>query len=185
MRTVTFADLDLVGYLKEHFVLAWHNQSPDVYAVPGQQERYTAEQVKAYPEGGGGGNVRSYFCTPDGQVLAYVEGYWTGPRFLAEAKFAQGLAARVGRLAPAGRAAEVAAALDERRRQIAAERQALREQHPDEFKKKVFESEVRKREAALGLLEKTYVTSAELTAKPVSPVLASLRRLNLERGVIK
>src|SRR5947207_829302 len=94
-RTVTFADLDVVEYLKKHFVVVWHNQSPEIYAQPGQQENPSPETAKAYPEGGGGSNVRSYFCNSSGEVLCSLEGYWSPQRYLAESKFAAGLESKV------------------------------------------------------------------------------------------
>src|SRR5688572_11823414 len=91
MRTVTFADLQLAEYLRIHFVLVWHNQSPELYSMPGEQERLTAEQHKAYPQGGGGGNIRTYFCSANGQIVTYLEGFWRIGRFRAEAQVANNI----------------------------------------------------------------------------------------------
>ncbi|MBY0527671.1 MAG: hypothetical protein K2R98_30010 [Gemmataceae bacterium] len=186
MRTVTFADLPLVEYLKQNYVVVWHNQSPDLFSSEaGQQEKYTAEQVKAYPQGGGGGNVRSYFCTPDGGILYYLEGYWSGERYLAEARFARDLFDKVKSL-PATEQAELARrTLAKHEEMINRERQAIREQHPEEFAGRFRPTEVRKREAALGLLARTLQLSTREASRPVPPILEELRLANIRRGAIK
>jgi hypothetical protein len=185
MRTVTFADLRVVAQLKADFIPIWHNQSPDLYAVRGRQEVYAPAQIKAYPEGGGGGNVRSYFGAADGTVLYYLQGYWSAERYLAEARFARRLAAQVAALPLDRRPARIRQALDERRAQVAAQRQAMRRRHPAEFKKKVYESEIGRRDAALGLLEQTLQASRDMAGKPLAPLLAQIRRQNRTLGVIK
>jgi hypothetical protein len=184
MRTVTFADLDLVEHLQKHFILVWHNQSPDM-GMQGVQQKYTPAQAKAYPEGGGGGNVRTYFCLPDGRVAYYLEGYWRGDSYLAEARFARGLVARLGALPEGKRQQATAEALAAHRAEVADLRRKLREQHPEEFKKKVYESEVRKRDAALGLLENTLAASAPLAAQAVEPIVRDLAMRNSLRGAIR
>jgi hypothetical protein len=182
---VTFADLKVVAQLKEHFVSIWHNQSPELYAVKGRQEVFTPAQLKAYPEGGGGGNVRSYFCAADGTVLYYLQGYWNTGRYLAEARFARELAGKMAVLPVDRRTAAVRQALIGRRDEVAGQRQALRRKFPAEFNKKVYESEVRRREAALGLLEQTLNTSLTLAGKPLTPILDQIRQQNRHLGVIK
>jgi hypothetical protein len=185
MRTVTFADLSVVDYLKQNFVVVWHNQSPDLFAVKGQQEKYAAEQVKAYPQGGGGGNVRSYFCTPDGKLLYYLEGYWSGERYLTEARFARSLAATLQASPAEQRTERARRELARREEHVTGERAAVRARHPEEFKGRFQPTEVRKTEAALGLLQKTLQMSLTQTAEPVPPVLEQLRLDNIRRGVLK
>jgi hypothetical protein len=186
MRTVTFADLDVVDRVKKNFVAVWHNQSPELYSSgPAKQEKYTTDQVRAYPQGGGGGNVRSYFCTPDGKVLYYLEGFWTKERYLAEAGFARDLADKGRKHAEAELPAVVRQALEERGRQVADERRAIRAKHPTEFEGRFQPTEVRKREAALGLLEKTLQASAAQVALPVRPIMDKLRAENIRRGILK
>ncbi|MCI0461204.1 MAG: hypothetical protein L0Z62_30015 [Gemmataceae bacterium] len=179
---MTFADVSLLGYLKDNFVLLWHNQAPEGPGIEGAQQAYTPEQARAYPEGGGGGNVRSYFCTPDGKVVYYLEGYWGFERYLAEARFGRELAMRVAALPEAQRALESSKALAARREEVARWRQKLREQHPQEFSKKVYQSEVRKREAAFGLLENTLAASVNVSAQPVQPILGQLQMNHGFRG---
>src|SRR5262249_47690759 len=71
MRTVPFAALDVVDPLRQHFVLLWHDQTYDLAAPPAAAD---AAPAGDYPEGGGGGNLRTFFCTPDGTVFRYLEG---------------------------------------------------------------------------------------------------------------
>lgn len=183
MRTVTFADLEVVDHIKKHFVAVWHNQSPEVYSSePAQQEKLTAEQIKAYPQGGGGGNVRTYFCLPDGRVIYYLEGFWSKDRYLAETDFARDLAAKVRKAADTEGPALVRKALEERCRQVADERQTIRAKHPGEFAGRFVPTEVRKREAALGLLEKTLKTSAGQVCQAVRPIMDKLRAENIRQG---
>jgi hypothetical protein len=185
MRAVTFADLNLVEYLQQNFVLLWHNQSAELPGIAGVQQKYTPEQAKAYPEGGGGGNVRTYFCTADGAVAYYLEGYWGSERYLAEARFAQGLTAQLATLEPVRREEGTRKALAARRTEVAGLRQKLRVDNPEEFRKKVYQSELRKREAALGLLENTLTASAQLAVRPIEPIVRELALRNSIRGVIR
>lgn len=185
MRTVTFADLEVVDHIKQNFVAVWHNQSSDIYSSgPGKQEKLTAEQAKAYPQGGGGGNVRTYFCQPDGKVIYYLEGFWAKDRYLAEARFARELADKARQSAEADRPALVRKALGERSQEVANERKAIREKHPGEFAGKFEPTEVRKREAALGLLEKTLKTSEGQIGQAVRPIMDKLRAENIRAGKI-
>ncbi len=182
MRSVVFADLPMVEFLKDNFVTVWHNQSPELFAVKGGQEKCTPEQAKAYPQGGGGGNVRSFFCTPDGKVLYYLEGFWGQERYRDEAKVAQKLLVKTKALAAAERDETIKKALEERSRAIADERQAIRKAHPKEFEGKFEPTEVRKREAALGLLENTIKLSLPMTGKPLQPILDKIRQDNIRNG---
>ena len=184
MRTVTFADLDLVEHLQKHFVLVWHNQSPDG-GMQGVQQKYTAAQAKAYPEGGGGGNVRTYFCLPNGRVASYLEGYWRADSYLAEARFAGTLVTRLAALPDGQRPQTTVKALAAHRAEVADLRRKLRERHPEEFKKKVYESEILKRDAALGLLESSLAASTPLAAQAVDPILRQLAMRNTLRGAIR
>lgn len=185
MRTVTFADLSVIDDLKQHFVLLWHNQSVDAFAMEGVQQKYTPEQVKAYPEGGGGGNVRTYFCTSDGKVLYYLQGFWRDERYRAEADFARKLDARARAEWIDSQAHELRQALLARRDDVAALRRKLREQYPEEFKKKVYESDVQKRHAALGLLHDNLTAHHDLALRPVQPILQEIWRNNTLRGEIR
>jgi hypothetical protein len=69
--------------LRERFVLAFHNQLPELYCGAGI-DRYTREQIDRCPEGAGGGNVRCFVCTPSGKVVSLILGYWHPQTFLEE-----------------------------------------------------------------------------------------------------
>lgn len=90
MRADTLADAEVIGFLNQHFVIAWSNLLPELYgnadphAAP--PPSYDPERVKGVPEGAGGGNIRVYFCTPQGRVVHQTVGYWKAPRFLEEAR---------------------------------------------------------------------------------------------------
>ena len=95
---MTFADLDVVDDLNQHFVLLWENPLDlESYAAlhqfveEGPAKRYTDEEVSGYAEGKGAESARTYFCTPDGRIVHHLAGYWKGPRYRAEAKFAREL----------------------------------------------------------------------------------------------
>ncbi|MBY0527673.1 MAG: hypothetical protein K2R98_30020 [Gemmataceae bacterium] len=95
MRADTLASAEVIGYLNEHYVIAWSNLLPELYgnADPNAPPppKYNPEHVKSVPEGAGGGNIRIYFCNPQGRVLHQVIGYWKPDRFLDEARFAASL----------------------------------------------------------------------------------------------
>ena len=90
MRSVTFADDKVIDLLNEKFVLCWNNHNPrERSGGEGiEQPKYTKEELDAYPEGGGGGNVRSYVCLPDGRITHYIEGWFKPERMLEELTFA-------------------------------------------------------------------------------------------------
>ena len=93
MRVVTLFEPNTQKYLAEHFVLVTHNQLPGLYCSSSTIDAtaanpYPPEQLAVAHEGAGGGNVRSYFCTPDGRVVNYVAGFWEPERFLNEADWA-------------------------------------------------------------------------------------------------
>ena len=78
MRTVTFADEALVDWLNETYVLAWFDLKPDESESSiGKplQPVYAAEEIAAYPEGGGGANLRTLFCAPDGKIRHALQGW--------------------------------------------------------------------------------------------------------------
>lgn len=65
------------------FKVVVHDQAPGLYCGD-SKARYPAAQVEGCPESAGGGNVRVYLCTPDGDVAFLILGYWAPPRFLEE-----------------------------------------------------------------------------------------------------
>jgi hypothetical protein len=93
MRVGTLEDPVTLRFLAERFVLVTHNQLPQLYCSGSTVDTtttnpYPKEQMAQAPEGSGGGNVRSYFCTPDGRVVSYIAGRWGREKFLAEARWA-------------------------------------------------------------------------------------------------
>ncbi len=92
MRADTLAAAEVVGTLDSHFIIAWHNLLPELYGkaspTAAAPPRYTPENVRAVPEGSGGGNIRVYFCTPQGRVVHETIGYWKQHAFLGEVRVA-------------------------------------------------------------------------------------------------
>lgn len=93
MRVGTLFDPDVESFLADRFVLVTHNQLPELYCQTAvidatSDSPYPAEQMARVTEGGGGGNVRCYFCTPEGKVVHYLSGYWKPRRLLIEARWA-------------------------------------------------------------------------------------------------
>jgi hypothetical protein len=90
MRSVTFADGDVVALLNEKFVCCWINLDVErSIDLP----QFTKEQLAPYAEGGGARSLTSIFALPDGRVVNEARG-WSKPKpFLAESSFALGLTA--------------------------------------------------------------------------------------------
>lgn len=158
MRTATFGDRQVIRTLQRDFVLLWHNQSLGMNEV-GQQATPTDEQVKAYPEGAGGSNVVTHFAEPGGKVVYKLTGFWRTERYLSELKFGRELVGKVMDEKPEKMPEVIAADLKVRAKVIADERAELARKYPDEFTKPVRESAVRKKDAALGLLEQSIAAS--------------------------
>ena len=190
MRRTTFADEQLVQNLRQQVVAVWHDQNG---ALNGKglalnctpqpaQTAPTEAMIKAYPVGGGGGNLRTYFCAPSGKIVHYLEGYWPAKQFAAEVRYAQAQY-RAMKETPAGTMPKTLAAnLSKEIAAIEAERAGLVERHPAEFKKPFPQSEIRRRHASLGLKVKAYRDAIKLAGKDVSPVLAQLMILQIGRG---
>jgi len=95
----TLADPGVEGHLRERFVLAFHNQLPELYcntSVDPGQDRYPGDQVDLCPESAGGGNVRIFLCTPEGRIAFEMLGYWRPARFLEELRRGEEMLARPG-----------------------------------------------------------------------------------------
>jgi len=83
----TLTDEKVQAVLAREFVIAMHNQLPDLYcnsSIDPGVDRYPGDQVDWCPESAGGGNLRIYLCRPSGEVLFEMLGYWKPERFLAE-----------------------------------------------------------------------------------------------------
>jgi len=90
MRSVTFADGDVVAALNEKFVCCWINLAVE---GPDPLPRFTAEQLAPYADGGGGRALSTFVALPDGRVVHEVRGWMKPGPFLAEASFALDLTA--------------------------------------------------------------------------------------------
>jgi len=74
-------------FLSREFVLALHNQVPELYcntSVDPGVDRYPGDQVDRCPESAGGGNLRLFLCRPSGELLFQMLCYWKPARFLDE-----------------------------------------------------------------------------------------------------
>jgi len=162
---VTFADDKVVDLLNAKFVLLWNNHQPDLGGGDArQQPAFTKEELELYPEGGGGGNVRTYFCLSDGRIVHYVEGWFRPERFLEEAEFAltlrqEGLAERHN---------------EHRKHHLDAQAEVARA-HPDEMRRPHAQSAERRRHAMLGLQARAHELAQGLVYQPVRQVLDSIR----------
>jgi hypothetical protein len=165
--------------------LVWHNQSPELYAERGEQEKPTEAQVAAYPEGGGGGNVRTFFCSADGNVVTYLEGFWQPASFLREAKAVDEVCQAVSAAAVGERARIVAEHLAARRRDLAFERSAVLRAMAEKHRRGIVEElEVVRVEAPYGLLDRSLAASEEMAKRPVGVILSELEARNRFHGVI-
>ncbi len=188
MRTVTFADEKLVGLLNASLISVWHNQAPDARnnPVPENPEaaQPSAADAAAYPVGGGGGNMRAYFCTPDGLVLHYLEGYWPAAEFGAEVRTAlkryEELKKSGGELLRNSIQEQLAAQIEA----IEQKRAALQREQPAEFTKPVAQSAVRKEDAALGLKAKSYRDGQQIAGQGIAVILQQLLLQNVQKGEI-
>lgn len=171
MRTVTFADVKIVDLVNERYIALWNNHNSGENELPGSQPKYSRQEMEAYPEGGGAGNVRSYVVAPDGAILTELQGYWSAERFLDEAQFALGLTRENAGEKHRERAASI--------RKKSAE---LAQANPEEMKKPVKESRVRREVAALGLLAGWHEVPV---LRDIAKALAEAREETLERGSFK
>ena len=94
MRTVTFSRSAVQALLDDRFVSTWHNQAPDVFPVGSgdpQKASYPQSYYDEFPDGAGGANVKLFFCTFEGKIVHYTQGYLTPESLKVEAEFALGL----------------------------------------------------------------------------------------------
>lgn len=92
MRAGTLSDPETMRFLRSQFVLVTHNQLPQLYCTSATVDTssktlYQKEQLATVTEGAGGGNIRSYFCLPDGRVVGFIAGYWKPTRYREEARW--------------------------------------------------------------------------------------------------
>lgn len=146
MRTVTFADEDLCAWLNRKFVLAWFDVKPDsaVEGLAPLQHEYSSEEIAAYPEGGGGANIRTLICTPKGVVRHALEGWWPAEKFREECE--RGIAC-----AGTDSVEEAVAIRAKGELGLDAAAEVLAQQNPEEMSRPIRESAVARRVAALHL----------------------------------
>ena len=185
MRTVTFADANLVDQINSSVVAVWHDQNPTFAKNFGaaQQAAPTKQQIAAYPLGGGASNMLTYFCTPEGKVVHFLQGYWSAEHFAEELRFAQSQQRMVQeRSQPLG--VVTTEGIDRRVAQLTKQQAGLASVHPTEFNKPVHESKVRRQHAALGLKIASYHQAKNTAGQSVDDILTMLLKQNLMRGVI-
>ena len=101
MRVDILENQQVLNDLSSRFVLVAHNQLPELYcscqssakatdtpANQHQPNQYPKNQLASVSEGAGGGNVRTFFCMPDGRVIHYLSGYWKEKRYRFETDWA-------------------------------------------------------------------------------------------------
>lgn len=89
---------------------AKHNQCPGLYCDKSETGDipYSKEQMATVKTGAGGGNIRFYFCDPDGRIVLRVTGFVDGREFADEEELARlvvprpELAPQALRFAPTG-----------------------------------------------------------------------------------
>ncbi|MBI2921111.1 MAG: hypothetical protein HYY18_08515 [Planctomycetes bacterium] len=178
MRTVTFANTELADHLNANFVLVWFNHAPQFLegqAPEGQsQPAYTPEEIAAYPEGGGGGNIRAFYCRPDGVIAHATQGWWGPATLRAEADRALGFL----------RATDPDDARTEARARLLADADRLETADPAERERPLRDAPNRRRAAALRLLAQSYTEGKALLGQPVAPVLDRIVEENADNGEI-
>ena len=163
MRTVTFANDEVRETINRDFVAVWNNHSSH-YNNRGVQPSYTEQQMAAYPEGGGTGNLRTYIATPDGQVISEIQGFWRTDRFLSWLRFARDLTPENTR----EHHVKLFAA-------VSKQASALKAAYPAEMRKRVRQSKIRQRIAALELYGRWIHQSSAKKHGPVKTLLARVR----------
>ena len=91
MRTVTFSRPTVQALLDDRFVSTWFNQAPDIFPEGSgdpQKTAYPQNYYDKFPDGAGGANVKLFFCTPDGKIVHFTQGYLKAETLKVEAEFA-------------------------------------------------------------------------------------------------
>lgn len=178
MRTVTFADKELCAWMNKTFVLAWYDVKPSDVQVDGNlQPVYSQEEIAAYPEGGGGANIRAIFCSPEGVVRHGIQGWWPAASFREECN--RGLECATSKSIDAARdiRAKATAELTGAAKDLAAK-------NPEEMRKPVRESAIARKIAALRLRASWIGQVEGAIGQEAAAVLADWQE-DLEGRVIK
>jgi hypothetical protein len=138
MRTVTFSNPEVNRLLNERFVCTWYNQASSVFpakpASPAdKQPPVNDDYLQNFPDGSGGPNVKLFFCTPEGRIVHFIQGYYRPATFQAEARYALEVLSTVTQpgMAEGRLRAVLAARHAERRASWEAERRCLEAEPPD------------------------------------------------------
>lgn len=158
---MTFSDPATHDFLARSFVCAKVNLVPGL--LLGGASHHSEELLAQFPEGGGGGNVRSIFCTPDGRILSEVKGFWRPERYREEASLALAMSVE-GRDAIAVLHQTHASSHEREREGVEAERSQQTEPEPKP-------SPWARRIAALNRLARSHHESIELLGTPVEEYL--------------
>ena len=188
MRTVTFADAGLVKKLNSTLLPVWHNQDPEAMGEIFEEEpvdQPIPTGANAYPCGGGGGNIRAYFCTPEGEIFHYVEGYWPAENFAQEVDVALKFYAAHKNDDKNTRDAAAKVALNAAITAIEKDRADLAAKNAQEFQKPITESAVQRTHAAMGLRVNAYNSGITQVGQQINDVMLAIVRNNLGRGIIK
>lgn len=89
---MTLADAEVQRVLRERFVVGWRNVWREQWV--GQSRGYRRDQCAVGTTNGAGGrNMQVFVLAPDLTVLHALPGFWHPDDFVAELRFAEGLAA--------------------------------------------------------------------------------------------
>jgi hypothetical protein len=89
MRAVTFSEKETKRLLSERFVCTWYNQARREFPRrPPKDWKPASGEDPPLPDGAGGGNVKLFFCAPDGRILSYWRGVANPGSFARQARLA-------------------------------------------------------------------------------------------------
>ena len=88
MRAVTFSDPKTNELINQNFIVTWFNQAPSLFPRRPVQT-CTQHNVRTLSEGAGGPNVKCFFCTPQGKIVHFIQGYYGPEVFQREVAFAR------------------------------------------------------------------------------------------------
>ena len=93
MRAVTLSDSEVIAELDETFVTTWFNQAEDLFPASAnhRQPLPPEEYLATFPDGGGGPNVKLFFCDPQGRLVHFIEGQLKKASFRSELGFVKSL----------------------------------------------------------------------------------------------
>ena len=129
--------------------------------------------------------MRVYFATPDGQVIHYIQGYWTADHLREEIQFAQEQYDRIRRTPDSDTKKLVSSTLNDRINNLLTQQSNLLKTFPTEFAKPVRSSKVRQKHAAMGLKVASFQIAKNVAGQEIQGILTMLLHQNLRMGIIK